>query len=95
MAYITPYHATGYLWPRGGHTHTHTHAYRHADQSNFKKPGARSQRPCVSGLKSARFSFFQLSVWTPLLFHQPYSLLYHNIVLNIERCLGSFLSEYQ
>ena len=32
------------------HTHIHTHAYRHVDQSNFKKPGAHSQRPRAPGL---------------------------------------------
>ena len=37
---------------RGGHTHTHTHTYRRANQSNFKKPGARGQRPHAPGLKS-------------------------------------------
>ena len=40
-AYITPYHATGY-YSLGGR-HVDTHAYRHADQSNFKKPGACSR----------------------------------------------------
>ena len=25
MVYITPYHATGHLFPWGGHRHTHTH----------------------------------------------------------------------
>ena len=37
----------------GGHTHTHTHAraYRHADQNNFKKPGARGLQPRTPGLK--------------------------------------------
>ena len=35
----------------GADTRTHTHAYRHADQSNFKKPGARGQRPHAPGLK--------------------------------------------
>ena len=39
---------------RGRHTdrHTDTHAYRHVNQSNFKKPGARGQRPCAPGLKN-------------------------------------------
>ena len=31
----------------GGHTDTQTHAYRHADQNNFKKPGAHGLRPCA------------------------------------------------
>ena len=40
---------------RGKHidtqTHRHTHAYRHVDQSNFKKPGARGLRLHTAGLK--------------------------------------------
>ena len=35
---------------RGGHTDTH--AYRRANQSNFKKPGARGQRLQAPGLKT-------------------------------------------
>ena len=37
----------------GGHTdgHTDTHTYQCADQSNFKKPSTRGQRPCAPGLK--------------------------------------------
>ena len=33
------------------HIHTHTHTYRRANQSNFKKPGARGLRPRAPGLK--------------------------------------------
>ena len=44
------------------HTHTHTHAYRHADQSNFKKPGTRDLRPRAPGLKNcgAKFNLSRL-----------------------------------
>ena len=34
----------------GADTHTHTHTYRRANQSNFKKPGARGLRPLAPGL---------------------------------------------
>ena len=47
MAYITPLviNALG-----GGHTDTH--AYQCANQSNFKKPGVRGQRPREPDLKN-------------------------------------------
>ena len=50
ITHITPLVINGL---GGGHTdrQTHTHAYRHADQNNFKKPGARGLRPRAPGLK--------------------------------------------
>ena len=37
----------------GGHTDTCTHTYQHANQNNFKKPGARGRRARAPGLKIA------------------------------------------
>ena len=41
---------------RGRHTHTHIYTYQHANQSNFKKPGAHDLWPHTSSLKMITFS---------------------------------------
>ena len=53
--HITPLVING-LGGRHTDRQTHTHAYRHANQNNFKKPGARGLRLRAPGLKMSPLS---------------------------------------
>ena len=72
--YIAPYHATGYKYPQGGHTDRQTdgHTHRHANQSNFKKPGTRAYLH-TPGLKLAWFKNCQLSAINHQVIDEIYS----------------------
>ena len=79
----------------GGHTYTHIHrhTYQRANQSNFKKPGTRSQMLRAPGLKLAHdtidFSF-------PILVSLKYKeSIIHIIFIKLSKKANKLLKRFQ